>query len=224
MSALTIFQMFAKPVSSVSFPPASAQYSNLAQALMEDSDEEFLKELCSRPSKSTPNALTDAERDEWLHELLTCHQNPGAAAMSAPSGSSECQPAVPAIPCNPTKIAGVPVTYCLTQNQRTGKVLQHCCERIDSLLTCPTVFKIGITEDPMHRWSNRKYGYCLDRDFATMIVLAETQTIEGAAFLEAALIDKYGKRSGCRNIASGGEGVSVSRTGPCYVYVVFRRV
>ena len=82
----------------------------------------------------------------------------------------------------------------------------------------PTVFKIGITSDPLHRWANPSYGYCRE-GYQSMTLLAAT-TPEWAAALECHLIDSAlsAHGHGCRNVALGGE--SCPREPPVFVYVV----
>ena len=81
-----------------------------------------------------------------------------------------------------------------------------------------TIFKIGITSEPLHRWANLSYGYCRE-GYQTMTLLAAT-TPEWAAALECHLIDSAlsAHGHGCRNVALGGE--SCPREPPVFVYVV----
>jgi hypothetical protein len=85
----------------------------------------------------------------------------------------------------------------------------------------PTIFKIGITSDPFHRWVNPTYGYCRE-GYQNMTLLAAT-TPQWAAALERHLIAMRTRwtahgQHGSRNDAPGGE--STPREPPVFVYVV----
>lgn len=90
-----------------------------------------------------------------------------------------------------------------------GAVLEHAAAVIArQLQPGPAVFKIGITMNPIHRWHNKEYGYGHSADkYIKMVVLLISDRGEAAAFLEAALIKQFRDTAGCRNIASGGEGL-----------------
>lgn len=54
-------------------------------------------------------------------------------------------------------------------------------------------FKFGITHDPCVRWHNTKFGYKYSKDpFQQMLVVYAASNPHGPAFLEAALIDRFG--------------------------------
>ena len=55
--------------------------------------------------------------------------------------------------------------------------------------------------------------------FQRMVLLLATDSGAAAAFLEAALISRFQETRGCRNIASGGEGLRPAG-GPFFTYVV----
>lgn len=76
----------------------------------------------------------------------------------------------------------------------------------------PAAFKIGITCSPLARWrAYEREGY------AQMHLLHATEEPGAVQMLEAALIDAFQARAGCRNIARGGEG-PVGR-GPYFCYL-----
>ena len=102
-----------------------------------------------------------------------------------------------------------------------GAVLAHAVAAIAKRLApCPDAFKIGITSHPIHRWHNDRYGYRWSPDrFRRMILLLATHSGPAAAFLEAALIGRFQNTRGCRNIASGGEGLKPT-VGPFFTYLV----
>ena len=89
---------------------------------------------------------------------------------------------------------------------------------VERLGRLPTIFKIGITSDPLHRWANISYGYFRD-GYRTMTLVAAT-TPEWAVALERHLIVSFRSAHGhgCRNDAPGGE--SSPPDPPVFVYVV----
>ena len=80
----------------------------------------------------------------------------------------------------------------------------------------PTVFKIGLTSDPLHRWANFTYGYVHD-GYISMTMLCVTVPAWAAA-LERYLINRFQGPHGCQNQAPGGE--STPHQPPVFVYVV----
>lgn len=75
-----------------------------------------------------------------------------------------------------------------------GVVLKHANQVMDSLFERfgPMIFKFGFTQDPIKRWSNRKYGYQWERDSWQCMCIFYTSTEPWSpAMLEAALIDRY---------------------------------
>ena len=64
--------------------------------------------------------------------------------------------------------------------------------RICSRSTNPMIFKIGYTHNPVWRWTNRLYGYVLDKHkYTNMVVMYQSDECRGPAMLEACLIDIY---------------------------------
>ena len=104
-----------------------------------------------------------------------------------------------------------------------GAVLEHASNAMAKFLSQgPTVFKIGITHQPHHRWHNTVYGYKHDLDrYQKMVLLFITADPIAAAFLEAALIDRFTATPGCRNKAKGGENLH-GMCSPYFTYVVLR--
>ena len=87
-----------------------------------------------------------------------------------------------------------------------GAVLEHASAAVACRIQPGEPFKIGITTNPIHRWHNVRYGYRQSAErFDRMILLLATDSGPAAAFLEAALISRFKKFGGCRNVASGGE-------------------
>ena len=75
-----------------------------------------------------------------------------------------------------------------------GHVLRHSTAVLESLFRQqePLIFKIGVTHDPVWRWSNRLYGYCHDKDcWQGMVIFYLSMESAGPGMLEASLIDKY---------------------------------
>ena len=76
-----------------------------------------------------------------------------------------------------------------------GVVLRHSVRQFELLLqqNKPMSFKFGITSDPSVRWHNSVYGYKFGKDiFEHMLVVYAASNPHGPAFLEAALIDRFG--------------------------------
>ena len=104
---------------------------------------------------------------------------------------------------------------------RAGAMLEHCINCIARRLEQgPTVFKVGITADPIVRF----VFYKTDRDvFSHMLLLCVSQEPGYVAMLEAALIREFQRshrNQGFRNVATGGE--TCPESGPVYLYVVTR--
>ena len=94
----------------------------------------------------------DVEASQFLDELLnsTCH----AALPSCSSAACSAQ-----APLTQGQFQAAP------QQQRWQHILLHATQLVqDSIGKGPTVFKIGITADPAHRWGNVRYGYQHDKD------------------------------------------------------------
>ena len=76
-----------------------------------------------------------------------------------------------------------------------GTVLKHCSQVFENLLekNKPMTYKFGISHDPCVRWHNSCFGYKYGRDkFECMTIVYTASNGHGPAFLEAALIDRYG--------------------------------
>ncbi|CAE7244235.1 UPF1 [Symbiodinium sp. CCMP2592] len=110
-----------------------------------------------------------------------------------------------------------------------GKALLSIRERVASILRLgPTVYKIGLTGDPLFRFykvpskTNSSAGYRYDIDqYAEMQVLFAGATWDEAALMEAVLISEFQGRPGNRNINPGGEGRQVYDP-PYFTYIVFK--
>ena len=110
------------------------------------------------------------------------------------------------------------VVFRLPQSNLSGAILAHAEARVHSIVKHgPTIFKIGITTDPAHRWGNCRYGYLHDlNNYQQMLILSEDESA-GAAMLEASLINTSRHTPGCRNTAPRGEN---ARQG-CMVFHVY---
>ncbi|CAE7231109.1 unnamed protein product [Symbiodinium microadriaticum] len=89
-----------------------------------------------------------------------------------------------------------------------GKALKHCLDELSRLFDkhSPLIFKIGWTHDASWRWANDLYGYARSIDkWTNMDILYIAKEPFSPAMLEAALIEKYQRREGCRNVQAGGE-------------------
>lgn len=75
-----------------------------------------------------------------------------------------------------------------------GRVLEHCIQTFESLHSRnkPMTWKFGFTHNAAVRWHNSTYGYQYGKErYDYMLVLYATPHAHGAAFLEAALIDRF---------------------------------
>ena len=114
----------------------------------------------------------------------------------------------------------------LPKQTLASHILQRANIVIRSLSDVGAYFKIGLSSNPVHRWRNTGYGYVHSTNpcFAEMKVVGILASTEGAAFMEASLIDKWQSHPRCLNKATGGEGVpSYHVEGPFCVYVVSTR-
>ena len=76
-----------------------------------------------------------------------------------------------------------------------GRVLDHCIQTFEKMLSQnkPMTFKFGFTHDAAVRWHNSVFGYKFSKDrFDFMVILFGAANPHGPAFLEAALIEKFG--------------------------------
>jgi hypothetical protein len=111
----------------------------------------------------------------------------------------------------------------LKPGAQEGKVQENAARWLSQTATVP--FKVGITTDPHHRWSNLEYGYQHHAvhgvQYCRMVVLYASDASVATGMLEAALIAvgrmRYPDR--CMNIASGGEAKKKSQTH--FTYIVF---
>ena len=77
-----------------------------------------------------------------------------------------------------------------------GTVLRAASTTVEKFIHshAPMKFKFGITQDVCHRFHNLSFGYKHGRNkFQKIIALYAAAQVFGPAFLEAALIDKYGR-------------------------------
>ena len=96
----------------------------------------------------------------------------------------------------------------LPHNATEGRVLKRALDVIGAL---EGKFKIGITQDPAHRWSNPEYGYAHHREngvqMTSMRILYVAADSQATAMLEASLIalctQRFPRR--CLNVKSGGD-------------------
>ena len=86
-------------------------------------------------------------------------------------------------------------------------------------------FKIGITYDPIHRWSLPKGPYCYDWEFMLLLYAAtasEKEAQESSGRLEKNLIDTMCTLTQCKNKANTG-GLSPTPGRPHWCYCVFKQ-
>jgi hypothetical protein len=184
--------------------------------------------LRSRSHKAESVVPVPPPSDAALARLgLPAEQSQKAPSSSskrpAEAGSSACHLVMSEPPAKQLRKDTAGVSFCFAPARLAGLVANHCLQSIDKLLSSgPATFKIGLTCDPGHRWANERYGYMGSGLYSRMVVLAETATCEGAAFLEAMLIRHYADKLGCQNNSKGGEGTHSASSGPCFVYLVYK--
>jgi hypothetical protein len=88
----------------------------------------------------------------------------------------------------------------------SGKILTHCkrmvCAFRESMGVSLCIFKIGVTADPVNRFSDYQ-----TKAFSVMWIIYVSDDLSLTHMLEAALISEFNAASGCRNApGSGGEG------------------
>lgn len=99
---------------------------------------------------------------------------------------------------------------------------EYACDTINAMSAAREYlgYKIGVTRDAEHRWSNREYGYSSESG-CCMVILHSTDYDE-ATLLESLLIMKFRSRPRNANKAVGGGGISRAG-GPVLLYLVFGR-
>jgi len=83
-------------------------------------------------------------------------------------------------------------------------------------------YKVGITANPEHRWSNTSYGYEFEEDewiFMHVVVQNQAPFIRRLEKRMTVLMTR--DRSRCHNRVGGGGGISDHSPGSYYLYVVF---
>ena len=97
-----------------------------------------------------------------------------------------------------------------------------CEQRTRSVMSSGLhIYKVGITRDPSHRWSNATYGYRGPSEGCTSMTLLACSVPSWAGALETHLITTYSSDyscRGCQNTAGCGE--SLPQVPPVFVYVV----
>ncbi len=116
---------------------------------------------------------------------------------------------------------------CAQDAMTASRILQHCEWVVCSLAkNHPAVYKIGITENVVSRWSGKEYSYACDRyeDWQGMVVLFVGSDSLQCALIESFLISRFMGRAGCRNCNPGGESAKAGAAGPFFTYVVWREL
>ena len=208
-----------------------------------DSTDEWLAELITTPQSNSssslqetqdepacvlpvPGTLQDAQAEPDIH--IAKRDLCGTKNMRnlEPSDLSCAQSVLNMEPLTgPSRPS--PFIWCLPKaNAAAGFILKHTLGAVDYLTSQPgkpTIFKVGVTKDPSHRWFNTRYGYAHDgTDWDRMVILAKADDMLAAGLIEAVLIKEFRSRAGCRNEAPGGEGLSPP--GPYCVYVVYKHL
>ena len=128
--------------------------------------------------------------------------------------------------CNDLEQSGfmpLHVSFDFDDSKLGSAILDHCELSISTLWKkFPAVFKIGITRNPAERWPY--YAKDPHDKWMHMRVLAALPDSLSAGLVEAAMLYRFQATPGCRNVQRGGEGVDHTGEGPCFVYVVYRRL
>jgi len=103
------------------------------------------------------------------------------------------------------------MSYKLPKAKATaGRVLAHASMTFEALYQkhFPMIWKIGITHCAVFRWYHKPYGYAHSVEkYQHMHIIFASPSPVGAAFLEAALIDKYRSAPAMQSMGSQGQRV-----------------
>ena len=110
-----------------------------------------------------------------------------------------------------------PVSFAIMESGNNGDCSTITKSLIDGLGGCD--FKIGVSTDPFHRFTNQAYGY-VKEGAARMVVLHRAKSREQAGELERLLISHAAISHNCRNKAPGGEGLFRTHGGSFFTYLV----
>ena len=172
----------------------------------------------ARPALRVDRFIAASAGDRSRPQCPNANRRPQQAAVPKPQ-----QAAAPKRRAEPQQADVPKVNFRLPHSSNAGNILLHATQLVQDIIgKGPTVFKIGITADPAHRWGNVRYGYQHDKDrYQQMLVMSEADSA-GAAMLEASLISLFKQTSGCRNCAPGGE--SVRQGCLIFTYIVYRHL
>lgn len=117
----------------------------------------------------------------------------------------------------------VDFNVCRQDSMTASRILQHCEWVVFHLSREPAVYKIGITENCIDRWCNKKYSYKKDtvEKWQRMTVLFVAEDSLACGLVESYLIHRFRGRPGCRNNQPGGETMKKG-PGPFFTYCVWR--
>ena len=112
---------------------------------------------------------------------------------------------------------------CSQQHTTASRILKHGEWVVSRLMALPAVFKVGITENVMERWSGKSYSYKFDAytHWDAMIVLFIANDSLSCGLVESHLISRFWGRPGFRNCQPGGE-TAKPGPGPFFTYVVYK--
>lgn len=103
------------------------------------------------------------------------------------------------------------MSYKLPKAKATaGRVLAHASMTFEALYQkhFPMIWKIGITHCAVFHWYHKPYGYAYSVEkYQHMHIIFASPSPVGAAFLEAALIDKYRSAPAMQSMGSQGQRV-----------------
>ena len=112
---------------------------------------------------------------------------------------------------------------CCQQTTTASRILKHGEWVLSRLMALPAVFKVGITENVLERWSGKTYSYRFDpyTHWDAMIVLFVGNDSLSCGLVESHLISRFWGRPGFRNCQPGGE-TAKPGPGPFFTYVVYK--
>ena len=119
--------------------------------------------------------------------------------------------------------ADISFNMCSQQNTTASRILKHGEWVVSRLMALPAVFKVGITENVLERWSGKAYSYKFDpyTQWDAMIVLFIGNDSLSCGLVESHLISRFWGRPGFRNCQPGGE-TAKPGPGPFFTYVVYK--
>ena len=198
----------------------------LASALCDSSPDKVALDSFLKPARNIKRGLR-AEEDQKCKHMKSGGVNCPSCNQEMPACTLPIDAVAKAFASSDMAALGIKLC-CLPPDKlakgEAGHVLRHCVFQIKRMICLKgdtvAVFKIGISATLAFRF--RKYR---DENFESMHVVHMSNNLGEVDMLEAALIDSFIHRQGCRNVALGGNGpLRLSKFSPPYFcYVVGAR-